>query len=55
MEEIERLRAENKKLRDALKFCGEIASEEHSFTDQNSGSECALRHIIRKAEEVLCG
>lgn len=55
MEEIERLKAENKKLRDALRFCGELASEEHPFTAPSSGAECALRHIMNKATEVLSG
>lgn len=53
MEEIDRLKADNKKLREALKFCGEMAAEEHPFANQSSGAECALRHIMNKAAEAL--
>lgn len=48
-----RLTAENKKLKEALKFVQELASEEYQYAKAGTGSEVALRHIMRRADEAL--
>ena len=37
----------------ALRFCRDIASEEYTYQQNNVGAEIALRHIIRKCDEVI--
>jgi hypothetical protein len=43
----------NERLVYALKFCRDIAAEELPHAKVGTGAEVALRHIVRKAEEVL--
>ena len=44
---------EEAKLRRALKFIYDLASEELPHTKIGTGAEVALRHILRKANEAL--
>lgn len=41
------------KLREALKFCRDIAAEEYDYQQTNVGAELVLRHIMRKCDEAL--
>jgi hypothetical protein len=40
-------------LREALKFCRDLAGEELAYARVGTGAEVALRHIERKANEAL--
>jgi hypothetical protein len=46
-------RNEIKRLRAALTFCRDIASEELAYARVGTGAEVALRHIVRKTDENL--
>ncbi len=50
---LEALKRQAEKMEKAIKFCKDIAEEEHGFQSQGVGAECALKHIIRKSLEVL--
>ena len=40
-------------LQKALRFCADLANEEHANSRVGTGAEVALRHISRKAREHL--